>query len=133
MVENGGTGASSTPKSLLENLHEAGGGKESWESKNKITEGDVASGKGLSWSDRNCVGLGFKSMCRDQHGEPAARYDDSGRKPIGGEIVYHYATSLSGTDALPSEPALPTVAAVASPDFVSTTPISSRSCPPSPV
>jgi hypothetical protein len=28
MVENGGTGASSTAKSLIENLHEAGGGKE---------------------------------------------------------------------------------------------------------
>jgi hypothetical protein len=69
MVENGGTGASSTAKSLVENLHEAGGGKEAWEAKNKITEGDVASGKGMPWSEvfaRNCVGLGFKSMCRDQ-------------------------------------------------------------------
>ena len=27
-------------KSLLENLHEAGGGQEAWEAKNKITEGD---------------------------------------------------------------------------------------------
>jgi hypothetical protein len=31
MVENGGTGASSTVKSLLEKLYEAGVGKETWE------------------------------------------------------------------------------------------------------
>ncbi len=38
MEENGGTGASSTGKSLLEALHEAGGGEEAWEAQNKITE-----------------------------------------------------------------------------------------------
>jgi hypothetical protein len=119
MVENGGTGASSTAKSLLENLHEGGGGKEAWEAKNKITEGDVASGKGMSWIEvftRNCVGLGFKSMCRDQHGEPAARYDDSGRKPIGVEIVYHYATSPSDTDVRKSSRESVSMACPSSPD-----------------
>ncbi len=42
MVENGGTGASSTGKSLLEALHEAGGGKKSSEAQNKITVSDAA-------------------------------------------------------------------------------------------
>ncbi len=51
MVENGGTGASSTGKSLLEALHEAGGGKEAWETQNKITERDAGYGKGMSWSE----------------------------------------------------------------------------------
>jgi hypothetical protein len=53
MVENGGTGASSTGKSLLETLHEAGGGEEAWEAQNKITESDAAYGKGI---DRACRG-----------------------------------------------------------------------------
>jgi hypothetical protein len=71
MVENGGTGASSTSKSLLQQLHEAGGGKETWEAQNKITEGDAASGKDIPWSEvfaRTSIGLGFKSTCRDDHG-----------------------------------------------------------------
>ena len=130
MVNNGGTGASSTAKSLLEKLHEAGGGKEAWEAQNKITESDAASGKGMPWSEvfaRTSIGLGFKSMCRDEHGEPSARYDDSGRNPIAGDIVYHYATSPSGTDAVASEPALPIVAGVASAEFAPTTPISTPS------
>jgi hypothetical protein len=75
MVENGGTGTSSTRKSLLEALHEAGGGKEAWETQNKITERDAGYGKGMSLSEvfaRISVGLGFsKSMCRDEHGQPA--------------------------------------------------------------
>ncbi len=41
-------------------------------------------------------------MCRDEHGQPAARYEDSGRNPVGGDIVYHYATSPSDTDPLPA-------------------------------
>jgi hypothetical protein len=68
MVENGGTGSSSTGKSLLEALHEAGGGKEASEAQNKITESDATYGKGMTWNEvfaRNSVGLGFKSMCRD--------------------------------------------------------------------
>ncbi len=106
MVENGGTGASSTGKSLLEALHEAGGGEEAWEAQNKITENHAAYGKDMPWIEvfaRNSLGLDFKSMCRDEHGQPAARYDDSGRNPVGGDIVYHYATSPSGTDRLPSD------------------------------
>jgi hypothetical protein len=130
MVENGGTGASSTGKSLLEALHEAGGGEEAWEAQNKITESHAAYGKGMPWSEvfaRNSVGLGFKSMCRDEHGQPAARYDDSGRNHVGGDIVYHYAASPSGTDSLPSEATLPIVAGVASTDFAPTTPMSTPS------
>ncbi len=130
MVENGGTGASSTGKSLLETLHEAGGGEEAWEAQNKITESDVAYGKGMPWREdfaRNSVGLGFKSMCRDEHGQSAARYDDSGRNHVGGDIVYHYAASPSGTDSLPSEATLPIVAGVASTDFAPTTPMSTPS------
>jgi hypothetical protein len=130
MVENGGTGASSTSKSLLQQVHDAGGGKEAWEAQNKITEGDVVPGQEMRWNEvltRNCIGFGCKSMCRDQHGETPARYDDSGRNPIGDEIVYHYPTSPSGTDTLPSEPALPIVAAVSSADFAPTTPISTPS------
>jgi hypothetical protein len=42
MVENGETVAFSTGKSLLEALQEAGGGKEEWETQNKITESDDA-------------------------------------------------------------------------------------------
>ncbi len=130
MVENGGTGSSSTGKSLLEALHEAGGGKEAWQTQNKITESDAAYGKGIPWSEvftRNSVGLGFKSMCRDEHGQPAARYDDSGRNPIGVDIVYHYDTSPTGTDRLPSEATLPIVAGVSWADFAPTTPISTSS------
>jgi hypothetical protein len=41
--------------------------------------------------------------------------------------VYHYATSPSGTDRLPSEATLPIVAGVASADFAPTTPISTPS------
>jgi hypothetical protein len=70
MVENGGTGTSSTGKSLLEALHEGGGGKESWEAQNKITESDTTYGKVMPWNEvfsRNSVGLGLKSMCRDEH------------------------------------------------------------------
>ncbi len=130
MVENDGTGTSSSGKSLLEAIDEAGGGKEVWETQNKITESDVAYGKGMPWSEvltRNSVGLGFKSMCRDEHGQPATRYDDSRRNPIGGDIVYHYSTSPTGTDRLPSEATLSIVTGVASADFVSTTPISTSS------
>ncbi len=96
MVENGGTGASSTGKSLLEELHETGGGKEVWETQNKITESDDAYGKGIPWNEvfaRNSVGLDFKSMCRDEHG---------------------YSTSPTGTDRLPSEATVPIVAGVKS-------------------
>ena len=41
--------------------------------------------------------------------------------------MYHYATSPSGTDRLPSEATLPIVAGVASADFAPTTPISTSS------
>jgi hypothetical protein len=86
----------------------------------------------MPWNEvlaRNSVGLGFKSMCRDEHGQPPAHYDDSGRNPIGGDIVYHYDTSPTGTDRLPSEATLPIVAGVASADFAPTTPISTPSLP----
>jgi hypothetical protein len=130
MVENGGTGSSSTGKSLLEALHEGRGGKESWETQNKITESDTEYGKDMSWNEvfvRNSVGLVFKSMCRDEHGQSVARYDDSGRNPIGVDIVYHYATSPTGTDRLPSETTLPIVTDVTSSDFAPSTPISTTS------
>ncbi len=130
MVENGGTGTSSTGKSLLEALDEVGGGKEASETQNKITESDAAYGKGMPWSKvlaRNSVGLGFKSMYRDDHGQTDTRYDDSGRNPIGDDIVYHYATSPTCTDRLPSEATLPIVSGVASADFAPTTPISTPS------
>ncbi len=130
MVENGGTGASSTGKSLREVLQETGGGEEVWETQNKITERDTTYGRDIPWSEvftRNSVGLGFKSMCRDEHGQSPDRYDDSGRNPVGGDIVYHYATSPSVTDRLPSEATLPIVAGVASADFAPTTPMSTPS------
>jgi hypothetical protein len=60
MVENDGTGASSTGKSLLESLHETGGGKETWEVQNKITENDDVYGQDIPWIEvfaRNSVGL----------------------------------------------------------------------------
>jgi hypothetical protein len=135
MVENDGTGASSTGKSLLEVLHEGRGGKESWETQNKITESDVEYGKDMSWNEvfvRNSVGLGFKSMCRDEHGQSVARYDDSGRNPIGGDIVYHYATSPTDTDRLPSEATLPIVTDVTSVDFAKKTNASHSFIPHSP-
>jgi hypothetical protein len=66
-------------------------------------------------------------MCQDEHGHPATHYDDSGRNPIGGDIVYHYATSPSGTDRLPSETTLSIVTGVASADLAPTTPISTPS------
>jgi hypothetical protein len=51
MMENGGTGASSTAKSLLEKMYEAGDGKETWEAQNKITEVVTASGQDMRWSE----------------------------------------------------------------------------------
>ncbi len=58
MVENDGTGASSTGKSLLGAMHEAGGGKEVWEAQNKIKESDVAYGnRDESYWWRHCVSL----------------------------------------------------------------------------
>jgi hypothetical protein len=65
MVENDGTGSSSTGKSLLEALYETGGGEETWEAQNKITESHGVYGKDMPWNEvfvRNSVGLGFKSM-----------------------------------------------------------------------
>jgi hypothetical protein len=66
-------------------------------------------------------------MCRDDHGHPVARYDDSGRNHIGDDIVYHYATSPTGPDRLPSETTLQIVAGVSLADFAPTTPISTSS------
>jgi hypothetical protein len=55
-----------------------------------------------------------------EDGQPVDRYDDSGRNPIGGDIVYHYVTSPTGTDRLPSETTLTIVVVVTSADFATT-------------
>jgi hypothetical protein len=84
----------------------------------------------MSWREvlaRNSVGLVLKSMYRDEHGQSSVCYDDSGRNPIGDDIVYHYVTSPTDTDRLPSETTLPIVTGMTSPDFAPTTPISTPS------
>jgi hypothetical protein len=118
MVENDGTGSSSTGKSLLEALHETGGGEEGWEAQNKMPL-PCASSLSVILPYAASLSVIIIALCY-----PAARYDDSGRNPVGGDIVYHYATSPTGTDRLPSEATLPIIAGVASADFAPTTPIS---------
>jgi hypothetical protein len=51
----------------------------------------------------------------------------TGMNPIGGDIVYHYATSPTDTDRLPSEVTLSIVVGMTSADFAWTTPISTSS------
>jgi hypothetical protein len=82
ILDKVGTGASSTGKSLLEELHAATGeGQEKWESSSQ-------------------------SMCRDSDGESLDHYD-SVRSVIGGDVDEVFCTSPRHSGVFRSEAALP--------------------------
>jgi hypothetical protein len=128
MVDKGETGASSTGKSLFEELHETGGGKEKWETACKSTERDAVFDQDFVWSEvfaRNSVSLDYKSLCRDANGDPPPRHD-SVRTPIGVNIEFVLCTSPRYTAVPRSEVALSIDTVLSSGVKPPTTPLSSE-------